>query len=372
MTTKATTNQKALTIPDGYAGFDAERINLIRNNFAKDATFEELKLYLTYAGMRGLDPISRQIIFTKYQTKDGPQIAFITSIDGYRLCADRTGLYAGSDDYTFDGGLSEFEHLVMFDNRAEARPETATATIYKIVAGQRVPFTATARWDEYYPGEKKGFMWRKMPYLMLGKCAEALALRKGFPQELSGMYTDVEMEQVNVNIQQPQFDSKKAMAELGYSQPEIVEPEYVNEDAHPENERPYSTPDTFFTAIGETMNILQKKQLELSTEEINVGFVAGLEFAIKQAIDSIGMKPADDIKYADWIKNWRYVLTERIFGTGKRSSKDLEDYELMTGIRWLRYEKFEDEWSCSEYAVPEVEMLIKLVIDENTPKKRSK
>ena len=103
-----------------------------------------------------------------------------TAIDGFRSIADRTGQYCSSDDPIFeekDGKLTK-----------------ATVTVGKRVQGVEGKFTATARWDEYYP-DKNTFMWDKMPYTMLGKCAEALALRKAFPQQLSGLYTGDEMDQ---------------------------------------------------------------------------------------------------------------------------------------------------------------------------------
>jgi hypothetical protein len=103
-----------------------------------------------------------------------------TGIDGYRLTAERSGGYAGSDEPTFDN---------------EEKPRKATVTVYRLVNGVRCPFTASARWDEFFPGEKQGFMWKKMPCVMLGKCAEAQALRKAFPAELSDVYTKEELEQ---------------------------------------------------------------------------------------------------------------------------------------------------------------------------------
>lgn len=167
-----------------------EQTELIKRTIAIGATHDELQLFLYQAKRTGLDPLSRQIHFVKRKDKGTIQ----TAIDGYRLIADRTGKYAGSDDYLFDEGIQQYLHMVA----KRGNPQTATVTVYKMCDGSRTAFTATAAWGEYFPGEAQGFMWKKMPYLMIGKCAEALALRKAFPAELSGVYTNEEMQQADV------------------------------------------------------------------------------------------------------------------------------------------------------------------------------
>jgi phage recombination protein Bet len=154
-----------------------EQIELIKRTVAKDATQAELQLYLYDCQRHGVHPLDRLLHFTKRSGKYTP----ITSIDLLRSRAADTGDLAGIDDPQYQG-------------EPMAPDFRATVTVWRIVQGQRCPFTATARWSEYKPGEND-FMWRKMPYLMLGKVSEALALRKAFPRQLSGLYAREEMDQ---------------------------------------------------------------------------------------------------------------------------------------------------------------------------------
>ena len=157
--------------------FSSDQVDLIKRTIAKGATNDELQLFINQCQRTGLDPFNRQIYFVKY----GGNMSIITGIDGYRLQADRTGKYAGNDDPVFE--------------ERDGKIIKASVTVYKIVKGVRCAFTATARWEEY--ASDKNPQWKKMPYTMLGKCAEALALRKAFPAELSGLYTKEEMDQAD-------------------------------------------------------------------------------------------------------------------------------------------------------------------------------
>ena len=173
-------NNTAVTNNTAQIEFTKDQVELIKSVVAKDATDDELKIFLYTAKRTGLDPLAKQIHFVKRKG----QMAIQTAIDGYRVIADRTGQLAGIDD-------------AVYDTEEDLNPNKASVTVYKMIGGQKCSFTATARWLEYFPGDAQGFMWKKMPYLMLAKCAEALALRKAFPADLSGIYTNDEMAQAD-------------------------------------------------------------------------------------------------------------------------------------------------------------------------------
>lgn len=155
----------------------ADQLDLIRRTIAKDATQDELKLYLYDCQRQGVHPLDKLIHFTKRGGKYTP----VTSIDFMRIRAADSGEMAGSD-------LAQF-----VDSPTNPEGFLARVTVYRLTQGQRFAYEGEARWTEYKPDQD--FMWRKMPHTMLAKCAEAVALRKGFPKQLAGLYAKEELDQ---------------------------------------------------------------------------------------------------------------------------------------------------------------------------------
>jgi phage recombination protein Bet len=153
-----------------------DSLALIKATIAKDATDAELQLFLHDCARQNVHPLDRLIHFTKRSNKYTP----VTSIDFLRTRAHDSGECAGIDEPVFTGA-------------PKTAAFAATVTVWRLVQGSRYAFTATARWAEYKPDQ--AFMWDRMPHTMLGKCAEALALRKAFPKQLTGLYVKEEMEQ---------------------------------------------------------------------------------------------------------------------------------------------------------------------------------
>ncbi|WP_291053657.1 phage recombination protein Bet [Herbiconiux sp.] len=143
-----------------------------------------VEAFLVHCRRTGLDPIARQIYCIERGGKWGTQI----SIDGARLVAERSGQYRGQTptQWTADGVTWTDVWLSKDD------PAAARVGVYR--EGFQAPLFAVATFDAYNAGSS---IWKKMPALMLGKCAEMLALRKAFPQDLSGLYSTEEMQQAD-------------------------------------------------------------------------------------------------------------------------------------------------------------------------------
>jgi phage recombination protein Bet len=206
---------KSLSIHHGGVPkrLEQDQIEILRETVFKGLSNEQIKFAVEVCNRTQLDPFLRQIHFVpRRDRKTGKDvIAIQVGIDGFRLEAQRSGAYAGSDDPVFDD---------------ERQPTKATVTVYRMVAGQRCSFTATVRWNEFYPGDgPQAFMWKTKPCVMLGKCAEAQALRKGFPAELSGMYEPAEMERDDHAAVEEKTQAKAKAVNALLDEPEVLDAE---------------------------------------------------------------------------------------------------------------------------------------------------
>lgn len=156
-----------------------EQVETIKQTVAKGANDAQLALFLEVCRSRNLDPFTRQVFYT-------PQ-GIIVSIDGLRAIAERTGTYAPGPtrfEYAPDGSLV-----------------AAHVTVRKLVAGTWFDLEESAYLEEYMGSSP---IWRSKKRVMLSKCAESRALRRGWSSELSGLYESSELDQAREEPRQVQ------------------------------------------------------------------------------------------------------------------------------------------------------------------------
>lgn len=171
---------------------DDELLGVLRSSLYPGAKDESIKLVLAYCKAAGLDPMQKPVHIVPMEVATGAKGAdgwpvkewrdcIMPGIGLYRTNASRTGQLAGIDEPIFGDAQP------MPGAESRQVPEWCKVTVYRLVGGQRVGFTALEYWQENYATKGRGkiepnAMWSKRPRGQLAKCAEAQALRKAFPE----------------------------------------------------------------------------------------------------------------------------------------------------------------------------------------------
>lgn len=213
--------------------YTGKQLELTRRTVAADCTPQEFDLFIEVAKQLQLSPIRKQIYAVVYN-KDKPakrKMSIITGIDGFRAVAARNRDYRPADE----------EATIVYDEtlKSDKNPlgiVKAVVKCWKLGPDREwYPVVGEAYWDEFAPiklcnpdsdfeyvgtgefyedsgREKKRRQlkegrearyepdgkWKTMPRVMLPKCAEAQALRRGWPEDLSGVYAPEEMDQARM------------------------------------------------------------------------------------------------------------------------------------------------------------------------------
>ena len=230
---------QALTVQE----YTPQQMDIIRTQLAPEATEEQFNYFMAVAFRSGLDPLRKQIyplFFKKKSVKVGEKwvepkekdMAIVTGIDGFRATAAKTREHAGTDDPVY-GPVDE-----------DGFPEWCRVTTYRIVQGQRVPFTATVRWDEFAfrtyrdnAGKVQRVVkdeYAERPFNQLGVRAETHALRKGFPVEMDAI--ELRESHVRVSDERPEVDVLTGEIIDATPQPQIPAPAPESSHSAPEAE----------------------------------------------------------------------------------------------------------------------------------------
>lgn len=198
-------------------GLSGERIDLLKRTYAKDTTDDEFALYMAICDRTGLDPFAKQIycIVRRTRNQDGSwsKVAQTqVAIDGYRLIAERSGRYEGQLGPYWCGTDGKWVDIWLDDE-----PPIA-ARVGVLRKGFREPVWGVAKYKSFVQtvNGQPTSMWKSAPDNQLAKCAEAQAIRKAFPQELSGLGShsvvlDADTREVMSEIGRAAFDEGRAL-----------------------------------------------------------------------------------------------------------------------------------------------------------------
>lgn len=182
--------------------YTPERVELLKRTICVGSTDDEFELFLAQCRRTRLDPFNKQIHAVKrWDSKQKREVMSVQiGIDGLRVIADRSGEMDGTEGPYWCGDDGAWKDVWL----SRAAPVAAKVLVFR--KGIERPFVGIARLDAFAAMKDDGtllFMWAKMPDHMLAKCAEALALRKAFPNDMSGLYIPEELREESAPRREP-------------------------------------------------------------------------------------------------------------------------------------------------------------------------
>ena len=190
---------------------EEELISVLQSSVYPGAKIESIKLVIGACRASGKDPLKKPYHIVPMQVSTGKKNekgwdikewrdVIMPGINDYRTDASRTGQHAGTSEPEFGPDKNEILNGV-----SVTYPEWCRVTVKRLMpSGQIVEFSAVERWKENYATagrdkDEPNAMWKRRPYAQLAKCAEAQALRKGFP-EVGSQPTADEMEGKEIDM----------------------------------------------------------------------------------------------------------------------------------------------------------------------------
>ncbi|WP_222423906.1 phage recombination protein Bet [Yersinia frederiksenii] len=230
MTTQAVTTN---TLPPAVVGLniDEPTWNALKNSIYPGAKDDSVIMAVSYCRARQLDPLMKPVHLVPMSVKDAltgkyeMRDVVMPGVGLYRIQADRSGNYAGAQEPEFGPDLTQ-----TFNGIEITFPQWCKYTLSKLMPnGTIVEFSAKEYWLENYATagrdtQAPNAMWKKRPYGQLAKCAEAQALRKGWP-EIGQQPTAEEMEGKSLDVNEGKEHGQGTQQP---TQPQVL-PEYSAE-----------------------------------------------------------------------------------------------------------------------------------------------
>lgn len=213
-------------------GIDESTWSALCNTVYPGAKPESVVMAIDYCKARNLDPMLKPVHLVPMSVKNAQTGAYefrdvaMPGVGLYRIQASRSGDYAGASEPEFGPSIQQ-----TFENTTVTYPEWCKVSIQKVIGDRIVTFSAKEFWLENYATAGKNSdvpnaMWKKRPFGQIAKCAEAQALRKGWP-EIGQEPTAEEMAGKEYYFEKEINPTKAATSN---TPPAIEEPSYYSDE----------------------------------------------------------------------------------------------------------------------------------------------